>query len=80
MVPKKREQEKCQKTELRGEKLSEACVARRTCYCRGFVAAHRKIIKAIPQRMWILDDPRFCNFLYKEFVLCDRERERLDTM
>jgi len=53
MVPKKREQEKCQKTELRGEKLSEACVARRTCYCRGFVAAHRKIIKAIPQRMWV---------------------------
>ena len=40
MVPKKREPKKCQKTELRGEKLSEACVARRTCYCRGFVAVH----------------------------------------
>lgn len=28
-------------------------VAGRTSYCRGFVAAHRKIIKAIPQRMWV---------------------------
>jgi len=28
-------------------------VVGRTCYCRGFVATHRKIIKGIPQRMWV---------------------------
>lgn len=29
LISKKREPERCQKTELRGEKISEACVARR---------------------------------------------------
>ena len=44
----RREPERCQKTKLRGEKLSEVSCRRGTCYCKGIVAAHGKIIKAIP--------------------------------
>ena len=52
MVPKKREPERCRKTKLRGEKGEVSC-SRGDYYYRGFFAAHRKIIKAVPLRKWV---------------------------
>ena len=49
----KREPERCQKTKLRGEKLGEVSCSKEDRYYRGFVAVHRKIIKAVPLRRWV---------------------------
>jgi len=52
MVPQKRELKRCRKSKPRG-KLGEVSCSREDCYCRGFVAAHKKIIKGVPLTKWV---------------------------